>query len=193
MPRLDDIAVEEGLQRLPGWERRANEIVRTFVGADFAHAMVFVDEVAAAAAAAGDHPDIDIRWNKVKLALSTHSEGGLTINDFALAAEREQGANFSPEKVIYEACVARFRPIMMTTFAALAGALPIALGIGAGAESRRPLGLAVVGGLVVSQLLTLYLTPVLYIYMERFKGLFRSRSAPRSDSTAIAKAKPSHA
>jgi multidrug efflux pump subunit AcrB len=128
----------------------------------------------------------------IVLLIGIVKKNAIMMIDFALAAEREQGANFSPEKVIYEACVARFRPIMMTTFAALAGALPIALGMGAGAESRRPLGLAVVGGLVVSQLLTLYLTPVLYIYMERFKGLFR-RTATHTDSVALCKAKPSHA
>jgi multidrug efflux pump subunit AcrB len=71
----------------------------------------------------------------------------------------------------------RFRPIMMTTFAALAGAVPIALGLGAGADSRRPLGLAVVGGLVVSQLLTLYITPVIYVYMDRFTSRMRQRKA----------------
>jgi 4a-hydroxytetrahydrobiopterin dehydratase len=85
MPRLDDTAVEEGLQHLPGWERRGDEIVKTFVREDFAHAMVFVNEVAGAAEAAGHHPDIDIRWNKVTLALSSHAEGGLTDRDFQLA------------------------------------------------------------------------------------------------------------
>jgi 4a-hydroxytetrahydrobiopterin dehydratase len=90
MPRLDDTAVEEGLQRLPGWERRANEIVKTFVREDFAHAMVFVNEVASAAEAAGHHPDIDIRWNKVTLALSSHAEGGLTDSDFQLAARIQE-------------------------------------------------------------------------------------------------------
>lgn len=77
-------------------------------------------------------------------------KNAIMMIDFALAIEREQGAAFSAEKAIYDACLTRFRPIMMTTFAALAGAVPIALGLGAGAESRRPLGLAVVGGLLIS-------------------------------------------
>src|SRR3954465_10292975 len=113
----------------------------------------------------------------IVLLIGIVKKNAIMMIDFAIAAEQEQGANFSFEKVIYEACVVRFRPIMMTTFAALAGAVPIALGLGAGAESRRPLGLAVVGGLVVSQLLTLYLTPVLYIYMERFKVWLRRHHA----------------
>jgi HAE1 family hydrophobic/amphiphilic exporter-1 len=90
--------------------------------------------------------------------------------DFAIEAQRNEGK--SSREAIYEACVVRFRPIMMTTMAALLGTLPIALGIGAGAESRQPLGLAVVGGLLFSQFLTLYVTPVFYLYMEKLRGMF---------------------
>ncbi len=123
------------------------------------------------------------------LLIGIVKKNAIMMIDFALAAERDHGDKDSAEKIIYEASVVRFRPIMMTTFAALAGALPIALALGAGAESRRPLGLAVVGGLVVSQLLTLYLTPVLFIYMERFKARFRpkhpDKPAPVRESREI--------
>lgn len=98
-------------------------------------------------------------------------KNGIMMIDFAMVAQRDEGK--SPHDAIYEACLVRFRPIMMTTMSALMGTLPIALGFGAGAASRRPLGLAVVGGLVFSQFLTLFVTPVFYLYMERFHGWFK--------------------
>jgi HAE1 family hydrophobic/amphiphilic exporter-1 len=95
--------------------------------------------------------------------------------DFAIEAQKE---GKTPHDAIFQACLIRFRPIMMTTMAALMAGLPIALGFGAGAESRRPLGLAVVGGLLFSQTLTLYVTPVFYLYMEGFRKNWSHRRAP---------------
>jgi multidrug efflux pump subunit AcrB len=97
--------------------------------------------------------------------------------DFALEAERKEGN--SPRDAIYQGCLVRFRPIMMTTMAALLGAVPISLGYGSGGEARRPLGLAVVGGLMLSQLVTLYLTPVVYTYMAAVLGWWRGRHKPQ--------------
>jgi len=97
-------------------------------------------------------------------------KNAIMMIDFAISAQKE---GRSPDDAIYRGCMLRFRPIMMTTVAALFGTMPIALGYGEGADARQPLGLAVVGGLVVSQFLTLYITPVIYLYMERLQGWLR--------------------
>jgi hydrophobic/amphiphilic exporter-1 (mainly G- bacteria), HAE1 family len=105
-------------------------------------------------------------------------KNAIMMIDFALEAQRVEGR--SPAEAIYQGCILRFRPIMMTTMAALLGTLPIALGYGEGADARQPLGLAVVGGLLVSQILTLYITPVLYLYMERLQAWIRGDRRSRA-------------
>jgi HAE1 family hydrophobic/amphiphilic exporter-1 len=98
-------------------------------------------------------------------------KNAIMMIDFALDAERKEGK--TPEEAIFQGALIRFRPIMMTTMSALMATLPIALGLGAGAESRRPLGMAVVGGLIFSQIVTLYISPVIYIYLDSFQKAAR--------------------
>jgi HAE1 family hydrophobic/amphiphilic exporter-1 len=102
-------------------------------------------------------------------------KNAIMMVDFAIESEKKEG--MSPSDAIQHACLVRFRPIMMTTMAALMGTLPIAIASGAGSESRRPLGIAVVGGLAFSQLITLFVTPVVYVYMHRFSDWLDRRFA----------------
>jgi multidrug efflux pump len=115
-------------------------------------------------------------------------KNAIMMIDFALVAEREQGK--TPEQAIFQACLLRFRPIMMTSFAAMLGGLPLALGTGTGSELRRPLGITIVGGLIVSQALTLFTTPVVYLFFDRMRGKFATtkplRLQPEREPHAVA-------
>jgi len=105
------------------------------------------------------------------LLIGIVKKNAILMIDFAIEAERNQ--NKKPEEAIFQACLLRFRPITMTTMAALLGGLPLAIGVGTGAELRRPLGISIVGGLIFSQMLTLYTTPVVYLYLDRFQLWWR--------------------
>jgi multidrug efflux pump len=120
------------------------------------------------------------------LLIGIVKKNAIMMIDFALEAERKEGK--SSVDAIYEACVLRFRPIMMTTMAAMFGALPLAIGTGVGSELRRPLGIAIVGGLLVSQMLTLYTTPVVYLYLDRLRLWFERLRAGRTQQIAADKA-----
>jgi multidrug efflux pump len=110
----------------------------------------------------------------IVLLIGIVKKNAIMMIDFALAAERKEG--MKPEDAIYQACLLRFRPIMMTTMAALLGAVPLALGSGSGSELRRPLGITIIGGLLISQLLTLYTTPVIYIWFDRLASRFSKKA-----------------
>jgi multidrug efflux pump len=120
------------------------------------------------------------------LLIGIVKKNAIMMIDFALVAERQHGK--TPQEAIYEACVLRFRPIMMTTMAALLGGLPLALGHGAGAEMRRPLGITIVGGLIVSQALTLFTTPVVYLFFDRVRGRFAQAASRRKTGRGLPQA-----
>ena len=106
----------------------------------------------------------------IVLLIGIVKKNGIMMIDFALDAERKEG--MQPVDAIYQACLLRFRPIMMTTMAALLGAVPLALGSGTGSELRRPLGITMIGGLLISQMLTLFTTPVIYLFFDRLSRRF---------------------
>ncbi len=117
------------------------------------------------------------------LLIGIVKKNAILMIDFAIEAERKEEK--SPADAIYEACLLRFRPITMTTMAAMLGGLPLALGLGTGSELRRPLGIAIVGGLLFSQLLTLYTTPVVYLYLDRFQLWWSRRRHPRHRGATV--------
>jgi multidrug efflux pump len=119
----------------------------------------------------------------VILLIGIVKKNAIMMVDYAISVEREHG--LAPRDAIFEACQRRFRPIMMTTLAAMFGAIPLAIGFGEGAELRRPLGISIVGGLLLSQLLTLYTTPVVYLYLDRFRLWWLARMPRRGVQVAI--------
>ena len=123
------------------------------------------------------------------LLIGIVKKNAIMMVDFALDVERKEGK--SPEEAIYQACLLRFRPIMMTTAAAILGGLPLALGTGTGSELRRPLGISIVGGMIVSQMLTLFTTPVVYLYMDRFRAYWSRRKEARPRLRGAADVHPS--
>jgi len=124
------------------------------------------------------HQQLDIiAMIAIILLIGIVKKNAIMMIDFALAAERLEGKN--SRDAIFEACLLRFRPIMMTTFCALLGGLPLALGSGTGSEMRRPLGIAIVGGLIVSQMLTLFTTPVIYLSLDRLRYRFSRKNPGR--------------
>jgi multidrug efflux pump len=119
----------------------------------------------------------------IVLLIGIVKKNAIMMIDFALAAERTEG--MKPEEAIYQACLLRFRPIMMTTMAALFGAVPLAFSTGSGSELRRPLGIAIIGGLLISQVLTLYTTPVIYIWFDRLATRFSRHAKADADDIPV--------
>jgi len=128
----------------------------------------------------------------VILLIGIVKKNGIMLVDFALEGERVRG--LKPAPAIYEACIARFRPILMTTMAALLGAVPLAIAVGPGSEIRRPLGITIIGGLIVSQMLTLYTTPVIYLLLDklhrRFEGSHEAEPEEPPQPGAVAQPQP---
>ncbi len=125
------------------------------------------------------HTDLSIiAMIGIILLIGIVKKNAIMMIDFAIEAERAEG--LSPRDAIYKACLLRFRPILMTTMSAMLGAMPLALGHGVGAELRRPLGITIIGGLIVSQLLTLYTTPVVYLSLDRLRLRWKGERVPNS-------------